>query len=467
MNLLWSLLAVAASVSFVEAVEYDVIKEFSIGARYPISNDHETIPGFTISGTPQLLSDRIILTPPTPGNQRVGLWTTTANQHGEWMATIEFRVSGSERPGGSFHLWYTSRGKNGGSGTGQDVIYTSKPWDGLALVIDSHSGTSGIRAYLNDGTKDYSQHHDPVSLAFAHCDFDYRNKGALSKVVLTQDSKTFKAEVDGKLCFQTDKVRVPTSYFFGITAATSETPDSFELFKFTVSAPPNDGSKTREEPKIQQQGTKQQQQQQQHNLYQKPKYQQHDPLYERTSGKLPHEEDFEEWHPEAVEEEHDASFYSNQDEQFMDLHNRLQALTHHLADIQNQVGMVYDRIDSLHHKDDEFRAEWRNTRMTREQIDKIDKIDRRLGAIEKLSTEIAGAMTSKDYTLHFEELRKTLNEHHSNLLYSVPDSVHQVLAHGGPRIGMMVTIVVLVQVALAVAYVIYKRRRNSSPKKYL
>lgn len=48
-------------------------------------------------------------------------------------------------------------------------------------------------------------------------------------------------------------------------------------------------------------------------------------------------------------------------------------------------------------------------------------------AIEHLSTEIAGAMTSKDYTSHFEELRKTLNEHHSNLLYTVPDTMHQGL----------------------------------------
>jgi mannose-binding lectin 1 len=301
--------------------------DFALSFVVRISDDHKTIPGFQISGTPQLLSDRIILTPPTPGNQRVGIWAAQANPHDEWSVTIEFRASGGERAGGSLHLWYTSRGKNGGSGTGQDTIYTSKPWDGLALVIDSHSGTSGIRAYLNDATKDYSQHHNPVSLAFAHCDFDYRNKGALSKVTLTQDSKVFKAEVDGKLCFQTDKGRVPKGYFFGITAATSENPDSFELFKFTVGAAPNDGSKAHEEPKAQQQGGKQQHQHQhQQNLNQKPKHQQQDQLYERTSGKLPHEEDFEEWHNEAGEEEHDASYYGNQEEQFTDLHNRLQAL---------------------------------------------------------------------------------------------------------------------------------------------
>lgn len=42
-----------------------------------------------------------------------------------------------------------------------------------------------------------------------------------------------------------------------------------------------------------------------------------------------------------------------------------------------------------------------------------------------------------------------------------------VLSHGGPRMGVMVIIMVVVQVALAGCYVIYKKRRNSSPKKYL
>lgn len=53
-------------------------------------------------------------------------------------------------------------------------------------------------------------------------------------------------------------------------------------------------------------------------------------------------------------------------------------------------------------------------------------------AIENLSVQIAGAITSKDYTHHFEELRNTLKEHHMNLLYSVPESVTQgmISPHG-------------------------------------
>lgn len=37
----------------------------------------------------------------------------------------------------------------------------------------------------------------------------------------------------------------------------------------------------------------------------------------------------------------------------------------------------------------------------------------------------------------------------------------------GPRLGMFAAVVVAVQVMMAGAYIIYKRRRNSMPKKYL
>ena len=105
-----------------------------------VSNDHRTIAGWQIFGNPQLFADRVILTPPVPGNQRVGVWSNAPNPYDEWSTTLEFRSSGSERAGGSLHLWYTLNGAKGGSGLGMDSVYTSKPWDGLALVVDSHSG---------------------------------------------------------------------------------------------------------------------------------------------------------------------------------------------------------------------------------------------------------------------------------------------------------------------------------------
>lgn len=40
--------------------------------------------------------------------------------------------------------------------------------------------------------------------------------------------------VDDKVCFQTPKVILPAGNVFGVTAATPDNPDSFELFKFVV-----------------------------------------------------------------------------------------------------------------------------------------------------------------------------------------------------------------------------------------
>jgi len=41
------------------------------------------------------------------------------------------------------------------------------------------------------------------------------------------------------------------------------------------------------------------------------------------------------------------------------------------------------------------------------------------------------------------------------------------LEQGGPRIGMGITILIVFQVALVIAYIIYKRRRATAPKKYI
>ncbi|KAI5814234.1 concanavalin A-like lectin/glucanase domain-containing protein [Pyronema omphalodes] len=476
MKLLWSLSLLA--IPAVQAVQYHVDTDYSIGARHPISEDHRTLPGFQIFGSPQLLSDRVILTPPAPGNQRVGLWSNTPNPHDEWHLTSEFRANGGERPGGSLHIWYTSRGGMGGTGT--ESIYTAKPFDGLALVIDSHIGHGSVRGYLNDGSKDFSQHHNPASLAFGHCSFDYRNKGSLSKITMMQSANQLRVDVDGQQCFQTSEAKLPRGYFWGITAATTEQPDSFELFNFILSGPASDLNRPKEQVGQQQQQQPPAQQnyqtQQQHGQQQEPikrqmkgtgKHMPADKEFERATGKLPHEEDWEEWRPEIYEEDHDASYYKDQASQFADLHNRIQGLTHHLAQLQEQLGMIYDRVDSLHHKEQDARDEQRHSRVLLIPREQIDRMEVRLNVVERIATDIASAVVAKDYSAHFEDLKKTLNEHHSNLLFHVPDTMHQVLASGGPKIWLMVTIVVFVQVALAGGYIIYKKRRNSSPKKYL
>jgi mannose-binding lectin 1 len=99
--------------------------------------------------------------------------------------------------------------------------------------------------------------------------------------------------------------------------------------------------------------------------------------------------------------------------------------THHLAQLQQQLGMIYDRVDSLHHKEQDAREEQRHSRVLLIPREQIDRMEERLNVVERVATDIASAVVSKDYSAHFEDLKKTLNEHHSNLLFHVPDTMHQ------------------------------------------
>ncbi|KAL8906801.1 MAG: hypothetical protein Q9207_001789 [Kuettlingeria erythrocarpa] len=91
---------------------------------------------------------------------------------------------------------------------------------------------------MNDGSTDYKSHHAVDSLAFGHCDFSYRNLGRPSKLEVNQLADSFEIIVDGRRCFGSDKIKLPSGYYFGISAASAETPDSFEIYRFVTSTAP-------------------------------------------------------------------------------------------------------------------------------------------------------------------------------------------------------------------------------------
>ena len=82
------------------------------------------------------------MTPPHPGSMRSAIWAEHANPYIEWSVEIDFRANGEERSGGSFHFWYTA----GGAGyQGTDSVYTARPWDGLAILVDKHGAYVCLR----------------------------------------------------------------------------------------------------------------------------------------------------------------------------------------------------------------------------------------------------------------------------------------------------------------------------------
>jgi mannose-binding lectin 1 len=212
----------------------DLVKDTSFGYGNAISSNSFSIPGWQILGeghTPQLLSDKVIVTPPFGGNKRGALWAEYKNHLPQWEVDLEFRAGGSDRAGGSLQLWY---GSDGEKTIGVSSLYSVGRFDGLVLVLDAHNGRQSIRGFLNDGSTDYRSHPNVDSLAFGHCDYAYRNLGRPSKLSLKSTTGGLEVRIDDKVCFRSDKIILPIDYYFGITAASADPPDSFEVFKFLL-----------------------------------------------------------------------------------------------------------------------------------------------------------------------------------------------------------------------------------------
>lgn len=186
----------------------NVVDMLSFGVGDSVSTNGQDVSGWRLAGSddyiPDVLSDRIILTPPSPGSKRGSAWAEKSSPYTEWTLDFAFRASGPERGSGNIQLWYA---KDGEKEVGSNSVFTVGSFDGLAILVDQYGSKGGsIRGFLNDGTKSYNAQHSVDQLAFGHCDYAYRNRGLFSHLTLRQSSDSFEVSVDGDQCFRTDKV---------------------------------------------------------------------------------------------------------------------------------------------------------------------------------------------------------------------------------------------------------------------
>lgn len=372
-----------------------IVDDLSFGQKGAISPDGRTIPGWSILGeghTPHVLSDRVVLTPPYPGNKRGALWTTHGSGLEEWTADMKFRASGQERGSGNLQIWYTKEDEHG---AGLSSAYTVGKFDGLVLVLDQYGGSGGsVRGFLNDvgqksmfeepsltprkGSINFKERPNIDSLAFGHCQFSYRNLGKFAQLRMKQSANSFAVEVDGRPCFSTDKVKLPSSYYFGISVASAENPDSFEINSFIVS------SSTRQSS---QPASAAQQQQQARQV-------DRDRVNVQT---------------------HEA--YSESHNQGLDILNRLQANT-------QQVNNIYRELQALAKKIDDKHSELITIQAQSAPYGQIHDIDRRLRDMEVTLRRIQNEVEAhKDYKEHLTGLQDALQN-------ALPDRMAQSkLAH--------------------------------------
>ena len=157
---------------------------------------------------------------------------------------------------------------------------------------------------------------------------------------------------------------MPPDYYFGLTAASAETADSFEVYKFNLFT---SRSITREEPR----------------RAQPPIARQAD-----QRDKVPP--------PETQVPSSGPS-----DTQFDDLHIRLQSMAQSIDSLFQEVKQLADKSERRHQE------------LSRNVIaaDRLNSVDQRLQGIEK---------TMRDYQGQFSSLQSTLKDSHSSLVEGLP-----------------------------------------------
>ena len=413
------------------------------------------MPGFTIQGNPnvpEILSNKLILTPPVPGNARGAVWADQTNQYQEWVADVDFRANGGERAGGNLNIWLA---RQGGQEIGMSSIYTVGRFDGLALVIDQHGGSAGmIRGFLNDGTIDFKSHHSVDSLAFGHCYYPYRNLGRPSQIKLRQTAQAFKVEIDDRLCFESDQITIPPGYQFGITAASADNPDSFEIFKLVVMTQDLAAKSNGAPPPAQQQ-------QQQMNGQNQAKAQ---TSYGRsnnrdTNSARSSDEAFDEDVPDSSPDSITSS-----KAQFADLHNRLQSVNHHLSTIFRQGAGMNNMNEKRHEETSQMINDLKQSLSKFDQLDKLNKLDK----IEWLASEVT--KMQRDIQSIKTDLTNRISTSENNLKRAISSNHGTMLEHvavqATPRHGKLIFVIIGSQIILVAGYIYYERKKTL-PKKYL
>ena len=411
---------------------------------FRVSTDLRTIPNFELLGKPdslQVLSNKVILTPPAPGNQRAAIWADKTLDFLSWTVDFDFRTTGPERGSGNLQLWYAQNGKQD---IGTASVYTVGKFDGLALVIDQYAGSvrssapqylrntianylqaGFIRGFLNDGSTDYKSHHSVDSLAFGHCEYAYRNLGRPSRIAVRQSQANFRVDVDGHLCFESPKIRLPTGYQLGVTAASAENADSIEVFKLVVTTE----NMTPDAPSS------------------KP-----DPISNTKKDSIPANNA---WggsspsNPDAHADEPASAIPA--DAQFADLHNRLQSMMKHISalsrDVSSSQSQSLTRQSSLEDKISHLER----------QMNKLDS----LSSLDKKLSDIQADVRQTKADLH-----NALDREVAGLKNVVRDTHHTMLGRI-PGIMGYVVVVVASQGLTMLGYLVYKRRKNGGAKKYI
>ncbi|KAI4202959.1 MAG: hypothetical protein LQ350_002176 [Teloschistes chrysophthalmus] len=208
---------------------------------------------------------------------------------------------------------------------------------------------------------------------------------------------------------------MPSGYFFGISAASADTPDSFEVYKFVASTPTGI---TRELPR------------------RNPPSQQPPPPASNAGA--------------AVNGQDSRSSSSDIQlaAQVTDLQNRLQSMSQQVDNVFREVQQLVSKFEARH-------QELAHKITSNEQL---SALDRRVQSFED---------TLRSHEGHFSSIQGALKDSHSTLNEGLTQHMTHLISTKSPKTSSFIIALIVFQLLLAGSYVMYKRRRANGPKKYL
>lgn len=221
----------------------------------PYQGSGMTIPYWDFMGSTMVTNNYIRLTPDLQSKQGA-IWNSVPCYVRNWELQVHFKVHGKGKDlfGDGFAIWYAKERLKTGP-----VFGNQDHFQGLAVILDTYSNHNGphnhqhpyISAMINNGSLHYDHDRDGTHTQIAGCESNFRNLNHDTHISVRYERDTLTVSTDfankaaWKECFSVKEIKLPTGYYFGISATTGDLSDnhdilSIRLFELDLPSDPRD-----------------------------------------------------------------------------------------------------------------------------------------------------------------------------------------------------------------------------------
>lgn len=197
------------------------------------------VPFWDFHGSTLVTPNHVRITPDQQSKQGA-LWNSVPCTVPSWEMQAHFKIHGHGKDlfGDGMAIWYAKDRMQPGP------VFGSKDYfHGMVVIIDTYSNHNGehnhqhpyISAMINNGTLHYDHDKDGTHTELAGCEVKLRNVYHDTSLAIRyeKDTLTVLTDVENKgewkECFTTPGVKLPTGYYFGVSAATGDLSDNHDI----------------------------------------------------------------------------------------------------------------------------------------------------------------------------------------------------------------------------------------------